>query len=118
MKESKAIDSFRRQFFEDRREKVKTHGILLFDEACILFRDDEHDKDVIVSDTFSSERTHGSIDHFMSGIAASWWAPRQRSEQTTVRLEPRRGLYAHFLPQMNYDMEAQRFDALRPVAKK
>ena len=104
MTESKAIDSFRRQFFKSRLEKVRTHGVQVFDEAALLLRDLEKDRDVLVTDAFPLERPHGSINHFMAGIAASWWMPRQPTATSGSSLSPRCGLYAHFLPQTNYDI--------------
>ena len=68
MKESKAIDSFRRQFFRTRLEKVRTHGIQVFDEAALLIHDPVKDRDVLVTDTYPLERPHGSIQHFMAGL--------------------------------------------------
>ena len=104
MKESKAIDSFRRQFFRTRLEKVRTHGIQVFDEAALLIHDPVKDRDVLVTDTYPLERPHGSIQHFMAGLASSWWLPRQPTEDGSRTLQPRCGLYAHFLPQTNFDI--------------
>ena len=65
MKESKAIDSFRRQFFRTRLEKVRSHGIQVFDESALLLHDSQQNRDVLVTDTYPLERPHGSIEHFI-----------------------------------------------------
>ena len=70
MKESKAIDTFRRQFFKERLHKVRDQGILVFDEASLLLQNEESQADVLVSDTFSNDRNHGSIAHFIAGVSA------------------------------------------------
>ena len=54
MKESKAIDTFRRQFFKQRLDKVRDQGILVFDEACLSLHNEETKTDVLVSVTFST----------------------------------------------------------------
>ena len=104
MKESKAIDTFRRRFFTERLHKVRDQGILVFDEACLLLHSEESKADVLVSDTFSNERTHGSIAHFIAGVSASWWTPRQSPSGAQAHLKPAYGFYAHFLPQVSFDI--------------
>lgn len=104
MKESKAIDSFRQQFFRSRLEKVRMHGIQTFDESALLLHDPKQARDVLVADTFPLERPHGSIEHFIAGLATSWWAPRQVDSQNANAPMPLCGLYAHFLPQTNFDI--------------
>jgi hypothetical protein len=104
MKESKAIDTFRRQFFKERLHKVRDQGILVFDEASLLLQNEESQADVLVSDTFSNDRNHGSIAHFIAGVSASWWAPRQSPTGVQSHLKPAYGFYAHFLPQVSFDI--------------
>jgi hypothetical protein len=117
MKESKAIDTFRRQFFTERLHKVRDQGILVFDEACLLLNNEESKTDVLVSDTFSNERAHGSIAQFVAGVSASWWTPRQSPTGAQAHLKPAYGFYAHFLPQVSFDIIFEfRAPDLAPVA--
>ena len=104
MAEIKAIDAFRRQFFKERINQVRKHGILTFDEACLLMHDERADKDVVVTDTFSNDRAHGAISHFIAGVSQSWWAPRQTDGGDMTSSRPLFGFYAHFLPQVSFDI--------------
>ncbi|MGB0646523.1 MAG: hypothetical protein ACPGQS_05065 [Bradymonadia bacterium] len=104
MAEIKAIDAFRRQFFKERINRVRKHGILILDEACLLMHDERAEKDVVVTDTFSNDRAHGAISHFIAGIAQSWWGPRQGGAEDTTSSRPLFGFYAHFLPQVSFDL--------------
>jgi hypothetical protein len=104
-------EEFRRSFHQQRMTLTREYGVEAYDQGEVLYRCPSCRAATVVRDAFYGREPEGPVEAFMGELAHRWFAARAslRTEGckkcgTAGALPAVRALYAHFLPEVGFDL--------------
>jgi hypothetical protein len=104
-------EEFRRSFHQQRMTLTREYGVEAYDQGEVLYRCPSCRAATVVRDAFYGREPEGPVESFMGELAHRWFAARAslRTEGckkcgTAGALPAVRALYAHYLPEVGFDL--------------
>lgn len=104
-------EAFRRAFHQQRLAMTRQYGVEAYDQGEVLYRCGACGAATVVRDAFYGREPQGPVEDFQVELCQRWFAARAQLRAETCGkcgapgpLTAQRALYAHFLPEVGFDM--------------
>ena len=119
-----ADEDFRRAFHQQRLTLSREYGVECYDQADILYRCPACNGPVVVRDAFYGRETQGPVEAFQAELCARYFAARAELKVKVCKkcgaegpFKASRLLYAHFLPEVGFDVAFEVEPVLEQLAE-